>query len=205
VNRRVGQKRRQAGFTMMELMIATTLGMTLLTVALTLLNQSLEMAAEMEGRLRLNAQARSVFVVLSDGGRNITASGTDGTNEVYGLRRRQTATAGGFRQDYRLNYANNGLTLDGDTLATVTVDCNGTADPLPDCTGAADSETVTGWLGEDVTVENDARSVWDRTVETEFTLVNPYLVRRRRVANSQTIDRYQTIFNQVLEKPKNYP
>ena len=52
-----------------------------------------------------------------------------------------------MRSNYALRYISNNLTLTPDMIASMTITCTGTDDPMPDCTPAAATKTVKGWIG----------------------------------------------------------
>lgn len=69
----------QAGFTLLELMLASTLGLIVLISALGVLYDSANIADVLRSRASLNAAARESFDLLLDGGKS-------GTEEIFGLR-----------------------------------------------------------------------------------------------------------------------
>ena len=199
---------RQRGFTLIELMMASTVTFLLAIVCVSLIQQSADLRAGAEARLELNAQARQTFGLLGDGGAvALGSAGTDGSRSIYGLRQSYSAPAGtSLRQNYRLTLPSNGLQAEGDSLPTVTVTCKGVADPLPDCTAVGQQKTVAGWLGADPgldtsrTVRNAVMGNRATTVETSATLTHPYrALKSRRPA--EATDRYRNIFTMNREMP----
>lgn len=172
-----GRRKRQAGFTLMEIMVAVTVSATVLTPALALLFATLEWRDEAAATIRLNQQARLTFDVLANGAR-AGSNGTNGTPYIYGIRGRKVAPSGALRSNYSLQYVSNGLTVTGDTFAATTVTCTAAEQPLPDCTAAGQVKTVTGYLGRDVTLDAVNRSVSGRTVEAAITVTDPFEARR---------------------------
>ncbi len=185
---------RQRGFTLVEVMIAGLLTTGLVLVALSLLATSMQVNQELEGRLRLSAQARSVFAVLANGAVIAGETGTDGTAVAPGLRGLGGKIETGTRNALRLEFVANGLTVRGDTLSDVTITCADLADPLPDCTGPGATVVMRGWIASDLKQKTNQRSVGERTVETGFTLADPWLIRRDGPENSAAIEEYETIF-----------
>jgi len=90
--------RRQAGFTIIELMVAMTVGMILLLVASGLFFDALRVADSMLNQAQLNRQAREMFDLLALGGYRRTVNDKLGTvttvqadvdyNYLFGLRGR---------------------------------------------------------------------------------------------------------------------
>jgi prepilin-type N-terminal cleavage/methylation domain-containing protein len=196
-------KRRdnQAGFTLIELMVASTLGLILLIATLGILNDSANIADVLRSRISLNAAARESFDLLLDGGRS-------GTEDIFGLRGLESSAvppssslqvAGGNR----VRIINNGATvaLEGPRTAAGTIPCAAADDPIPYCT-AAGPLAVQGYLGGGPTL-NTARSIKDgvgvgigayRTQELELILFTPYLLGRPDVTTQQVTETYRTIF-----------
>ena len=105
--------RRRGGFTLIELMVAMTVGMILMTALTTLFLDSLHMADVLLNQAQLNRQAREMFDLLALGGYrtkvNVKASTASGVgdsqpvdyNYIFGLRGRSvsaslTSTTSGF-------------------------------------------------------------------------------------------------------------
>jgi len=192
-------RRAQAGFTLLELMIAAGAGMLVLLPATAMLFRMYEWRDAVEARLALNVHARETFDVIANGAR-MTSNGTDQTPNVYGVRGRRTAPAGSLRTNYSLQYTSNGLTVLPDTRGTMQVTCTGAGLPLPDCASSGESKTVEGWIGENVTLSTVSRSVKSdesgsaRTAELSFAITNPYAAQRAENASTAT-ERYRTILS----------
>ena len=197
---------RQRGFTLIELMIASTITFLLALVCAALLQQSADLHAGVDARLKLNAHARQTFDVMGNGGAAASGiAGTDGTRSIYGLRANYSAPTGSsVREDYRLKWASNGLQVNGDTMAPVNVTCKAVAVPLPDCGAAGESKTVSGWLGANPALNAGARSVRNpiegqrMTVETSITLTHPYWAPKTKTP-AQATDSYRNIFTMNRE------
>lgn len=198
--------RRQRGFTLIELMMASVITFLLGMVCVSLMQQSSDLRGNVQTRLRLNAQARQAFGVIGEGAVLPAGStGTDGTRNVYGLHGRYAAQTGSsLRQSYQLSLPSNGWRFGGDSFASKTITCKGPANPLPDCTTAGTTKTVNGWLGADPVLNQSTRSVRSYTVESTITLTNPNrAVRAKRP--DQASDTYQNIFTTNREVTADNP
>jgi hypothetical protein len=166
----------QRGFTLIEVLSATTAVMVISIPALAMLFQAFEWYDDVQSRLALNRQAREVMYVLADGAK-MSSNGTDATANIYGLHARNVAPAGPLRSSYKFQYTSNGLTVTGSELGTMSITCTGVARPLPDCT-TTETKTVQGWVGSDVTLNSTTRSVSGRTTEISVVLTDPYEAQR---------------------------
>lgn len=202
------KRTKQAGFTLIELMLASTLGLILLIAALGILYDSANIADVLRSRGELNAAARESFDLLLDGG-------VSGTQDIFGLRGLDAtpvsgdfavpaATALQVAAGNRVRLLTNGaaVALEGPRTTAATITCIAADDPIPACPGAGPL-AVEGYLGG-VPVLNVSRSITDggganRTQELELTLFNPYLLRRTDVATQQSIEVYRTIFTLNLD------
>jgi len=182
----------QAGFTLIEVMIASVTSMFVIMPALVFMFRSYDWYTSVESELMLNRKARLVFDLIGNGARAST-NGNDNTPNLYGIRGRHVAPNGNsLRSNYKLQYASNNLTVTGDALATQTVTCTASATPLPDC-GAGQTKTVTGWMGKNVLVNTSARVVAGRTIEVTITLTDPFQAQRADDPTSAT-QTYRTIY-----------
>lgn len=165
---------RQRGFTLIELMMAGMISFLLAMVCVSMLRQSSDLNTGLKARLRLNAQARQAFEVIGNGGEMPAGTtGGDGTRNIYGIHGRfipQANTA--LRQNYQLVLSSNGQQIAGDSFSAKTVTCKGPKDPLPDCATAGTQKTVTGWLGDDPTINYQNRSAAGYTAEATITLTD---------------------------------
>ncbi len=195
------RKRRDSGFTLPEMAVAGAVSAFLMLAAYELLLTGAEFQAEAESRIRLNQQARTSFETLMNGTVVNGGVGADLTDQVQGLRGQTTVPGTALRNDSRLRLSDNGLQHDGDQVPSFTIQCTGVAAPLPDCTYATDTQTVTGWIATDPTLSDTARSVDGRTVETGITIVDPWQVQRPRGRPGQAIEEYRTIITRRSEGP----
>jgi type II secretory pathway pseudopilin PulG len=196
---RIRRKRRDAGFTLPELAVAGGVSAFLMLAAYELLLTGATFQAEAESRIRLNQQARSSFETLMNGSIVNGGIGTDLTDEVQGVRGQTTVPGTALRNNYRLRLTDNGLQHDGDQVPSFTIPCTGVGTPLPDCTDASDTQTVTGWIATDPTLTDTIRSVDGRTVEAGITIVDPWQVQRPRSRPGQAIEEYRSIITRRSE------
>ena len=181
---------RESGFSLFEMMTATTVVMVMAVPTTAMLLKTLSWYNEVNSQLASNRQAREVADILLNGG-NATTNGTDSTTNIYGIRARRLAPTGTLRSNYVLQYGSNGHTLTSATFGTQTVGCKAAGNPLPDCS-ATESKTVQGWLGSDVSLNSTVRSVNAKTTEVLVTMVNPYQAQRAEVP-AHAIERYRLI------------
>jgi Prokaryotic N-terminal methylation motif len=185
-------RRRQKGFTLLELMMASTASMMILLPAFAILLRTGAAYGEMQSELALNRQLRQAFDIIGNGA-TLRVNGTDATPNVYGIRGRKLAPAGPLRANYQLQYQSNNLTVTGDAVASTTVTCVGAGTPLPDCASAGQSKNVAGWIGKDVSLNAASRSVANRTVEVSVTITDPFQSLRQPKPATAT-QTYRTLF-----------
>jgi prepilin-type N-terminal cleavage/methylation domain-containing protein len=185
--------RAQRGFTLMEVLASTMATGIVIAAATAFLLRWLGWYDELSSRIAINQHARETYDLLALGGRG-AANGKDGTRNVYGLRGMNKKPGGPQRNNYALQFKSNNITLMPDTLTGMAVKCTGDGTPLPDCGGGPGAtKTVTGWIGSDIKLEDGPKSVSGRTVQTTFTVFNPYQV--QRAANPALFaEVYRTIF-----------
>jgi prepilin-type N-terminal cleavage/methylation domain-containing protein len=185
------RKTAQAGFTLIEVMIASVASMAVIAPAIAIMFQSFNWYAEIQSQIALNREARQAFDLIGNGAKSIP-NGNDGKPYLYGVHGRKAAPAGTLRSNYTLQYQSNNLTTTGDSIASMTVTCTAAGMPLPDCVGG-ETKTVAGWIGSDLSLNAANRSVTGRTVETMVTISDPFQAQRapNPAFASQT---YRTIF-----------
>ena len=167
--------RSQRGFTLMEVMASTMATAVVIAAASAFLLRFLAWYDELSAKIAINRHARETYNVLSLGGRS-SSTGNDGTYNVYGLRERKQKPGGSQRNNYALQYKSNNITLTPDLIAGMSITCVSASNPLPDCGGG--TKTVTGWLGNNIQMNDGSRSVSGDTVEVTFTITNPFEVQR---------------------------
>jgi type II secretory pathway pseudopilin PulG len=140
-----------AGFTLLELLMASLLALILLLTTITFFFQSVEFADQQRVRSVLNAQARATFDMLGDGA---VSDPTDASTYVHGFRnsantldedngdnlRRHDHDGNGslddvhylsFAQDFDSAEVANRIV--GDRFSPHTVNCDGIDDPVVGC------------------------------------------------------------------------
>lgn len=179
----------EAGYTLIELMIAASICMFVVIPAMALLTGTLRIFDQAEARIAFNQQARQAMRLIGDGGFALTGSGKDKTSYAYGLHGRNAAFAAPV-SNHRLSLTNNGITIDGDRMAPVSVPCKAKNKPITGCKNASDTQSMQGWLDGDLSIDGTNRSIKGRTAEVSFAIVNPY----RRAATAMDRETYRAIF-----------
>jgi prepilin-type N-terminal cleavage/methylation domain-containing protein len=182
----------QRGFTLMEVMVSTMATAVVIAAASAFLLRFLAWYDELSAKIAMNRHARETYEVFSLGGL-ASATGNDGTKNVYGLRERSAPPTSSMRTNYSVRYISNNLTLTPDLIAGMSVACTGTGVPLPDCTSGGGTKTVKGWLGSHPQTNTSSRSVSNKTVEVTFTIMNPFEI-QRAVSPSVFAESYHVIF-----------
>lgn len=199
---------RQGGFTLIEVVVASTVGLILMLVAFSFFLETARMAEMMGSRIRLNSEARLMDTMIREGAR------VSGTAFVPGLQN-SAMLAGGVSSPYNVLISRLGQRLtmtdqnDPDVQATspeesVVIQCTGFATPHPDCAvpGAA---VIDGYLAADPVLSSDNRSltidrhcgVGQRSViaELELTLMDGHLMGSR---DTYVQDQLQRRFFQAM-------
>lgn len=213
---------KEHGFTLLELLIASTLGLILTLTTTTILFQAVEFADKQRLRPVLNDKARAIFDLLGDGGcctsKDIDRSGR--RDRFFGMRARSDfspGSAGDLRGDKnRLQldrpkiFIGNGqgfarsFTPIGPELSDVTINCRGQDDPIQGCSANA-SKSVRGFMARDPrlftsdgntdrSIDDDQRGLKNRTIEVEYMLIQPHQANRSRFRSDEIRESYRTIF-----------
>lgn len=190
------QLSRQRGFTLMEVMVSTAATAVVIAAATAFLLKFLGWYDELSAKIAINRHARETYELLSLGGRS-SSGGNDGTKNVYGIRERSKKPTGSQRSSYALSYKSNNITLTPDKTASMTIACVATDNPLPDCGGG--NKTVTGWIGQDMQLNDGSRSVSGKTLEVTFTIMNPFQV-QRAVSPVLFAENYHAVFTYNREE-----
>lgn len=172
------KRRRQQGFTLVELAFAGLIATGLSVVALEMLMTSASLKRDLDGRLRSNEAARQTMAMLADGGVIDGGAGTDGSDAAHGLRARRGPMATTLVDDEVLQVTSNGLVITGDRFSPVTVVCVGAGDPVPACANAGAEVALDGPVVVAPRFQDTDRSVGDRTVETEIFVRDPWSAAR---------------------------
>jgi hypothetical protein len=183
---------RQGGFTLLEVMFASTASLAVIAPATVFMLDAYNWYAEVQSELALNREARQALDLLGNGAK-IAGNGNDGFPYVYGIRGSNAAPSGSLRSNGVLQYKNNNVTISGDSFATIPVACTAAGVPVPDC-GGPGTRNVAGWMGSDVSVQGQTRSIASgRTVEVTVTVTDPFQAQRSENSASAT-EIYRTIF-----------
>lgn len=197
---------REAGFTLVEVMIAGTLIMLLALPAISMLRSTYGFVDAMQSRFRLNAEARQVVMLLGDGSATLSNAGTSvgsrglplveglhGRSVVSGLSPSDAAPAGSqLSSSYQFVLPDGGLSLFGDGFTAISVVCTGPAKPMPDCTGA-ETRTIQGWLGSAPTI-----TMSGQLAAVGLTMTDPFRA-QRAINPSSATETYRTMFNLNVE------
>lgn len=189
--------KRQQGFTLVELMFASFLGFLLILPVFGLLFQSVDIAASLETKAKLNAQARETLDMLGDGvshGGGVDVfgiRGSDATGVFSGTNIGRDADIGPD------SYLNDQFELKGGLLETakispINITCLGVGDPFPVCTGAGEM-TVNGYLYDDPKLLA-TRSINTRTRELEIEIIDYVGVARDNTSLQNNREIYRTIY-----------
>lgn len=196
----------EAGFTLVEVLIAGTLASLLALPAMSMLRGTYGFVDGMQSRFRLNDQARQITALLGDGSAMLsnagTSTGSRGLAMVEGLRSRSVtsgltpadAPPGGAQMFVSSQFVlpDGSLTLPGDSFPPVTVTCTGPGVPVPAC-GGSETRTVQGWLGT-----APAISTSGQVAAVGLTLTDPFRAQCALNSSSAT-ETYRTMFNLNVE------
>ena len=208
----------ELGFTLIELLIASVLALVLMLTTTTILFQALEFADRQRLRPALNDKAREIFELLGDGGCCDEFTNNDRHGRLLGMRDRfsfdrDASSLGGVLNEYRLQLDDpidfKVLTVIGPQISQFTIKCRGDDDPVQGCGVLGNTRTVRGYLARDPrlyvdtdssgdtsdrSVDDDERGITNRTIETEFMLIQPYQANRARFRSDEVRESYRTIF-----------
>ncbi|MGI3778624.1 MAG: PulJ/GspJ family protein [Janthinobacterium lividum] len=203
------------GFTLVELLVATTLSLCLVLPAYALLDGTFRNAALVNSRFARDAQARQVMTLLGDGSASFgTLRNARGFTMVEGIRSRATvppnmaqSSNGQFvMTDAAAGLLPGVLTLAGDSVPPVTVKCTAPGVPLPSCNGpgpgpipgpATSSVTTQGWMGAPPALTPPPPQ--GCTVVVGITVSDPFQAARRGQTAAGVTDTYRTLFGLNVE------
>ena len=194
------RRKSQAGFTLLEVMIASVASMAIIAPAIAVMFKTLDWYSEIQSAIALNRQARQAMDIIGNGAM-ATTNGNDGKPNLYGIRGRNSSPGGGLRSNYKLQYQSNNLTVNGDSIASMTIACTAANLPLPDCPSAGSNRTVTGWIGKNISL-GGSRSAANRTVEVILTVTDPFQA-QRAVNPASATETYRTVY--TLNRDTNDP
>ena len=189
----------QRGFTLIEIMAATAATGVVVLAATGFMVKGLGWFDELNAKIEINRHARETYALIAYGARS-ASTGTDATKNVYGVRGRKVAPSNGLRSAAGVfRYSSNGLTLDQDSFATMTVTCKGVQLPVPDCADDSSTQSVAGWIGSDVKLETGGKSVNGQTVQVTFTITDAFQA-QRAVSPKQFSNSFYTVFTMNREE-----
>ncbi len=178
-----------AGFTLVEAMIAGAVGLAITMPAYTMLRATYASMSTVNSRVQRNVEARQVLSLIGDG-----SSSSSGSTYVRGVRQE------GILQT--IFTSSNGLftmtdptmrtSLTGDKTAPISIRCAGPQLPLPTCLQAGQTVSASGWLGANPTVIAPPTG---RTATVSITVSDPYAASRAGQTAASVSDTYRTQFN----------
>ncbi len=172
--------RSQRGFTLIELLAASAATGIVILAAGAFMLKSLSWYDELSAKIEINRHARETYDLLAFGGQSASA-GKDGTKNLYGLRGFNSAPNNGLRTSSdALQYTSNNLTLTPDSFATMSVTCTGAGTPIPDCKNSSSSQSVSGWIGNDIKLDSGNKGVNGLTAEVTFTITDSFEAQRAK-------------------------
>ena len=209
---RPGAAPPDAGFTLVETMLAGALGLSLALPAYALLNNTYGSATLLNSRFARDAEARQVLALLGEGSSSFgTLTDPRGFTMVEGLRSHASipspytltsngqfvmpdvTTIGGLGLGFGFGLPGSGPSISGDAVPSMTVTCTAAGVPMPACTGTG-TVTTQGWMGASPTLLQTGR-----TVAVEITVSDPFQARRQRQTAANVTDTYRTLFNLNVE------
>ena len=188
----------QRGFTVIEMMVAMTIGLLFLSSVIGVFYQSVDMADALEGQITLNREAREMFYLMREGG---VAGGT----AMVGMKGMTNATSGTTLQynSGRLRLEVGGSILESRTLPTQTVSCTGTDEPVVGCV-ASGTVNTNGLLAKTPTevqidYNKNVVSPSPRWTEATLELLNPGLLGDRLSVSGAESASFHFLFHHTKE------
>lgn len=185
---------RQRGFTIIELLVATTTGLLLTIGVMTIMYQSAGMADIMRGQIVMNQQAREMFRILTDGG--MGAAGA-----VAGLRGSKEGSTVGVvgASQYRMSLTDGANTVLSSQLAPRQVTCTAAGEPLSDCI-SNEVKSVTGYLAAAPILDEPPgnNTPW-AMVKVE--LIDPDIADSRLAGKGDAVDSFYAVIGLNKEAP----
>lgn len=214
-----GAASAEDGFTLVEMLVATTLSLCLVLPAYALLNGTFRTATLVNSRFARDAQARQVMTLLGDGSASFsTPQNARGFTMVEGLRsHNRTSVPANMAQSvngqFTMSDTSSGLvaalllgapTITGDSVPSITVQCTAPGVPLPSCTGpgpgpgsGSSSVTTQGWMGAAPVLTPPPPQ--GCTVAVDITVSDPFQAARRGQTAAGVTDTYRTLFGLNVE------
>ena len=152
----------RAGFTLVELMVASIIGLLLLSVVYAIFIQTVSLSEVMLSQVTLNTNAREMFYMLQNGGNSFPAAAVNAV-ELPGMRGRNVITVDTYRVADPANPPNGRLArleladlsgagapalANAEAPGVVPITCTGVRMPYLDCQNAGQQIVLTGYLAE---------------------------------------------------------
>jgi len=178
----------EAGFTLIEVMLAGTLSMLLLLPAYALLAATYRFADAVESRFHQSEEARQVLSLLGDGSASF--------GMVEGLRSRAALPSGWVLRQAGQFVMTDGSRpqLAGDAVPSLVVQCTGAATPVPDCK-STEALTVQGWMGSDPVLAMASAQV----AGVSIAITDPYRAQRVAKYPGSVTEAYRSMFGLNVE------
>ncbi|MBF8271227.1 MAG: hypothetical protein HW380_332 [Magnetococcales bacterium] len=181
-------EKQVSGFTLVELMIAGSLGTVLSLVLFEMLLQAQHMADAMIMQSTLNGQAREVFDLLMDGGVEPST-----TNRIPGFHGRAALPTNlKTTTSFRLQLWNTGETIalrTRETLPQFSITCSAQYTPVKTCGSNGATHTIDGFINEFTST-----SLLSKTYDIKFSLIDPQMVPRAETDQRFTQSEYSSSF-----------
>jgi hypothetical protein len=177
----------------MEVMASATATGVVILAANAFMLKALDWFDDLSAKIEINRHARETYDLMAYGAQS-SSIGKDGTHNLYAIRGFNAAPHNGMRTSANaLQYTSNKLTVVPDSFATMTVTCTGASTPIPDCKDNHSTQSVAGWIGNDVQLQAGPQAVNGLTVEVSFTITDtPEAVRSQ--GPTQFSNSYYTVF-----------
>lgn len=197
----------QSGFSLVELLVASTLFLILSLAIFQIVIHAEYMSASMITQVKQNSQARELFEILADGGVVAGGSPTDATQRIAGYHSYKINP-----WESELKLINRIINLEHPTQPstiktssypqTFTITCTEAEKPIKHCLNYGSKEIIDGYI--DSIKTSSERSLDSRTVEVVFTIIDPYKVplddREARYIQEEYSEPYWTIFTLNRDK-----
>lgn len=185
---------RQGGFTLIEVMIASAIGLLLTSSIYGIIVQTLNMSEVLIGQITINRNAREMFHMLQDGGVPTALA-----NPVPGIRGYDMTVSLFDATLSRLQMTVGGSTIISSATSPTVITCTGANQPHPRCVVANTNVGMTGYLAALTADPKVAQtgllslgSTAGYPVVVPVWLMNPTIVGRSQVAtadaNSDLLD-----------------
>jgi Tfp pilus assembly protein PilW len=203
----------QAGFTVIELLVASTLGLGLMVVVSSIFFDAVRIADGLRSQLALNRDARVMFEILAYGAVQSGFNNTPATQDyVFGLRWRRSSgasgtgwgapsslietTGGGTQREYRLALSPTDAAPDGPPAGTLRsqeipgfdVTCTGVDTPVQGCSSGS-TKRMKGYLQRDPGLTSTGR-----LREVTLNLLDPYGISIKSATQLDISAIYWTVF-----------